>query len=190
MNDAGRNDLHQAIARFGGSKAICKKAGLIPPKEWHYMEGLYELMIELKAYSDEFFNGDYSLFPKVCTLDEQGYERLHSLIGYFGGQKFVAQRLGMLHASSLEDGTANRTQLNYGKFDLEFGINLLEFVRQESMKKTPPLKYPIIAMPTFRDLLNSDDEQAVKLDSKIDEYGGYENVARRLGLAFAPNNPQ
>ncbi|CAJ1936213.1 unnamed protein product [Cylindrotheca closterium] len=191
LNDAGRNDLHQAIARFGGPKAICKKAGLIPSREWHYMEGLHELMIELRAYCDEFFDGDYSIFPTVSGLDEQGYGRLKSLIGYFGGQRFVAKRLGMMHVSSAQDGTNNPTdRISYGKFDLEFGIQLFEFVRQENMKKSPPLQFPIIAMPTFRDILRSDDDEALKLDSKIGKYGGYENVARRMGLAFAPSNPQ
>lgn len=191
LNDAGRNDLHQAITRFGGSATVGKKAGLIPPREWHYLEGMRELMIELRAYCDEYFDGDYSIFPTVYTLDEQGYERLKSLIGYFGGQRFVAQRLGMVHASSAQDGKGiQKDQLSWGKFDLVFGIDLLEFVRNEMMKKTPPLQYPVMTMPTFRDLLNSEDEEVVKLELKINKYGGYENVARRMGLEYTPNNPQ
>lgn len=191
LNDAGRNDLQQAIVRFGGSDAICKKAGLIPCREWHYLEGLCELMVELSAYCDEFFDGDYTKFPTVYTLDKQGYGRLKSLIGYFGGQKFVAQRFGMVPFSSKDDGSSSqKDQISWGKFDLKFGIDILGFVRNENMTKDPPLNYPILVMPTFVDLLKSDDQEAVKLDLKINEYGGYENVARRLGLAYEPNKPR
>ena len=182
MNTAGRNDLHQAILRFGGPKVICEKAGLIASKEWHYMEGMYELLVELRAYCDEFYGGDYSIFPTVYRLDEQGYARLKSLISYFGGQKFVAQRLGMTHVLHKQDDSNG---MKWRKFDLEFAIDLLEFVRKENMKMNPPLKYPVIAMPTFRDLLRCDDDEiATRIDSKINEYGGYENVARRMGLVY------
>ena len=187
---AGRNDLQQAIGRFGGSAAICERAGLIPSREWHYMEGLLELMLELKTYCDEYFDGDYSMFPTVYKLDEHGYERLKSLIGYFGGQKFVSQRLGMIHVSCAQGARRNaKEQLSWGEFDIKFGIDLLEFVRAECMKKTPPLRYPVLAMPTFGDLLKSEDSDALKLEAKISEYGGYENVARRMGLDYAPNKP-
>ena len=37
LNNAGRNDLAQAITRYGGNKVICKKAGLVPYREWKYL---------------------------------------------------------------------------------------------------------------------------------------------------------
>jgi hypothetical protein len=123
LNDAGRNDLQQAIQRFGGTKKICQKAGLIPYREWSYIEGQYDLMLELKSYLDEFHDGDYTAFPIVSRMNTQGYEHLKRLIQYYGGRRFVANKLGMDIRGSVS--------FNFGSFDLEFGIQLLEFVRNE-----------------------------------------------------------
>ena len=190
--------------RYGGIKVICKKAGLVPYREWKYFDGMYDLLLELKSYLDEYHNSDYTIFPIVSKMDIQGYERLKSLIQYYGGRKYVASRFGMEHSSSA--GRKQQQQQQWGKFDLEFAIDLLEFVRNEQMKKNPPLKYPVIPMPSQRKLLlgsgggggdrsssiagkeeeeeEENNEKGRLLDEKIIEYGGYENVARRLGLAF------
>ena len=45
----------------------------------------------------------------------------------------------------------------------------------------PPLAYPVISMPTERDLKRYGLED---LCHKVESFGGYENVARRLGLSF------
>jgi hypothetical protein len=186
LTSAGRDDLWNAIRRFGGAKFICRKAGLIPFREWNYVEGMYDLMLELKAYLDEYHAGDYSVFPVVSKMNKRGYERLHLLIQYYGGRKFLASRLDMEHyvtkvkQSSEDRGAAD---MNWGPFDLNFGIDLLEFVRNENLKKMPPLRYPSIAMPSRGKILACGEKGAV-LDQKVQEYGGYENVARRLGLAY------
>jgi hypothetical protein len=73
--------------------------------------------------------------------------------------------------------------MSWGSFDLDFGINLLEFVRIENLKKNPPLRCPAMVMPSPKKLLAS-GEKGILLDEKIRIYGGYENVARRLGLAY------
>eukprot|EP00980_Cylindrotheca_fusiformis_P002932 scaffold683_cov124-Cylindrotheca_fusiformis.AAC.1 len=178
---AGRNDLRQAIERFGGFKLIGKKAGLIPSREWRYIEGQYDLMLELRAYLDDYCNGDYSTFPNVSKLSEQGYERLDRLIQYYGGKRFVASRLNMQYC--IDSSKSQVMDISWGKFDLQFGTDLLEFIRTENMKKNPPLRYPVIAIPSPEKLANS-GEKGVLLDEQIRKYGGYENVARRLGLAF------
>jgi len=46
---------------------------------------------------------------------------------------------------------------------------------------SPPLPYPVISMPSERDLKRYGCEE---LCHKVDTFGGYENVARRLGLSF------
>lgn len=176
LNNAGRNDLQQAIQRFGGMKKICRRAGLIPNREWAYIEGQYTLMLELKEYLDKYHAGDYTRFPIVSRMRKQGYELLRSLIQYYGGRAFVASKLGMTTSTG-------NSALNYGSFDLEFGINLLEFIRNDYMRINPPTRHSVIAMPSQLKLLKS-GEQGVRLDEKMSEYGGYENVARRLGLAF------
>jgi hypothetical protein len=185
----GRDDLRNSIRRFGGSKLVCRKAGLVTFREWNYIEGMYDLLLELKAYLEEYCGGDYDgIFPTVFKMKERGYERLHMLIQYYGGRKFLASRLGMEH-STTEKRRLSKNQdvvaadMNWGPFDLQFGIDLLEFVRNEQLKRRPPLRYPVIDMPSPTKLLAS-GEKGEDLDQKIQEYGGYENVARRLGLAY------
>jgi hypothetical protein len=73
--------------------------------------------------------------------------------------------------------------MNWGPFDLQFGIDLLEFVRNEQLKRRPPMRHSVVDMPSQTKLL-ANGEKGVYLDEKIQEYGGYENVARRLGLAY------
>jgi hypothetical protein len=157
---------------------------LIPFHEWQYIEGQYDMLLELRSYLDEYHDGDYTVFPSVYKLTDQGYERLNRLIQYYGGRKFVASRFGMKYARSLQDsGKSEEAFLSWGNFDLDFAINLLEFVRIENMKKNPPLRFPAVAMPSQKKLLAS-GEEGILLDEKVRIYGGYENVARRLGLAY------
>ena len=85
--------------------------------------------------------------------------------------------------------TMDRNQLlaadmSWGPFDLEFAIELYALVREQQSHQKPPLKYPEIRMPTQVKLLEC-GTVGLRLDKKIQEYGGYENVARRLGLAFS-----
>ena len=192
----GRDDLKQAINRFGGSNRICRLAGMVSYREWYYFEGQLELLMELKRYLDEQYDDDdnnnsdnddatatdgdkkYSKFPTAQQVKRHGYEQLYSLIQYYGGRKFLAARLGM---------EVNRcsNDLSWGKFDLEFAIQMLLFVRQEQLHRDPPMTSPVISMPSKARLLSSGD-LGIWLDAQILKYGGYENVARRLGLAFFP----
>lgn len=223
---AGRNDLRAAMIRFGGSSSrstlssssITRMAGMIPFREWYYFEGQYELLTLLKAYLDEFHNGNYAVFPCVSEIQRRcrgnnasTHVKLHSLIQFYGGRKFLSARLSMKNphrdGSSANNnknkksmvGDASFLDMNWGPFDLDFGIRLLAFIRQDLMRKSPPMQRPVIAMPTRSKLLkaknktdstldkSSDDgiqDEGAWLDKKIQEYGGYENVARRLGLAF------
>lgn len=190
---AGRDDLALAIRRHGGPKDICQRAGLISFREWNYIEGMYELLLGLREYLDQYHNGDYSTFPIVSRIKDNGHDRLHSLIQYYGGRRFLAARLDMdpaIRMAGRRRKTMSKTMLesadmNWGPFDLEFGIELYAVVREQQIKMKPPLRYPEIRMPSQRSLLEHDGEKGVRLDEKIQAYGGYENVARRLGLAFS-----
>ena len=206
LSQNGRDDLRQAMNRYGGVRTICRTAGMIPYQEWFYFEGQLELLHGLKQYLDEHSNGDYTKFPTVYEMKHNGYEQLYSLIQYYGGRKFLASRLNMsLHN---KEGTRRRyrhnmvendnhnndpTDLQFGKFDLVFAIRLLNFVRMDQLRRSPPMSsstsssssFPVIAMPSRTKLLTQvNKEDGIWLDTKIDEYGGYENVARRLGLAL------
>jgi hypothetical protein len=184
-----RSDLKEAIIRFGGYDEITKVAGMVPYRDWRYLEGQLELLLELKRYCDEHCMADYSIFPRVSTLPQAGYRRLHSLIQTYGGRKFLAWRLGMSTSTSVARSPAP-TRLNWGRFDLEFALRLLLFVRADQMCRTPPLRskqqnLPLsIYIPSEARLFASGAE-GLWLRGKIVEFGGYENVARRLGLEFS-----
>lgn len=179
MAASGRDDLRQAIQRFGGSKKICQLAGMVPFREWYFFEGQLELLISLKDYIDEFGDSDYTTFPNVSDIRRNGYEQLHSLIQYYGGRKYLAHRLGMTQGCSLP--TDDFVGVSWGPFDLLFAIALLNFVRQDHMRRQPPLTTPLLIMPRREKLLASSESW---LHDRVELYGGYENVARRLGLAF------
>ena len=167
----GRDDLRQAISRYGGVHRIGKVAGLVKYSEWYYFEGQLELMYKLTLYLDTFHNSDYTVFPTVTEISRNGHHQLHSLIQYYGGCEFLAARLGLMRYKKQRD------DLQFGKFDLKFAIQLLEFIRNNHMLRQPPMRNPVIAMPS-RNYLDED------FDAQIEEFGGYENVARRLGLDF------
>lgn len=175
----GRDDLRQAIVRFGGHARICKLAGLVPFREWHYFEGQYELLVDLRDYLDKYHNGNQRSFPRGTEMQRNGYHQLYALTQYYGGTKYVANRLSMnyIHTNAAQD----YADLNWGPFSIDTAIDLLRFIRADQMKKKGPLKRPVIAIPSQRKLLASGQE---KLHEEIMELGGYENVARRLGLAY------
>jgi hypothetical protein len=184
MTAQGRDDLKQALVRFGGAAKVCRAAGVVPYREWFYFEGQLELLLLLKAYLDQYGDDpDYRVFPCVSDISRRGNDQLHSLITYFGGRKFLAARLGMCHSHIPKPEIEDYRDMNWGPFDLDFGIRLISFVRQEHLMKSPPMRNPVLAMPSQAKLLRS-GTGGILLDSQIQTFGGYENVARRLGLAF------
>ena len=124
----------------------------------------------------------------MTSDDNEEYNRLHSMIQYYGGRKFLASKLDMLTSderkrfnSMSRNAKASAGMMYWGNFDLIFAIRLLLFVRNDNMTKQPPLTNPAIEMPTQTKLLSS-GKIGIYLDRKIQQYGGYENVARRLQL--------
>lgn len=179
LKHQGRDDLRQAIRRFGGSGRICQLAGLVTFREWHYFEGQYELLVDLRDYLDKYHEGDRTMFPCALEMKRNGYHQLHALTHYYGGSKFLANRLSMrfIHVNA----ASHYGQLNWGPFNIDTAIELLQFIRAEQMKKKGPLKRPVISIPSQRKLLANGKE---KLHEEIVELGGYESVARRLGLVY------
>jgi hypothetical protein len=70
---------------------------------------------------------------------------------------------------------------SWGPFSLDFAIELLQFIRERYVTMSPPLSYPVLSMPSERDLKRFGRED---LCLKVEAFGGFENVARRLGLSF------
>jgi len=205
----GRQDLAMAILQFGGARKLTQQAGLIPFREWSFFEGQYELLVRLKEYIDEHppasrllddvVDDDslkYRYFPCVSQIREKGHERLHLLIQYYGGNKFLSSRLGMTKGSSSMMGggasPASRrsySNLSWGEFSIVFAIQLLEFIRRDHMRAKAPILYPVIAIPGPA-RLDRGGPEGVELHDKIVAYGGFENVARRLYLEYRTKRQQ
>ncbi|KAI2501162.1 hypothetical protein MHU86_13308 [Fragilaria crotonensis] len=173
----GREDLFHAIARFGGAKEIAEIAGLVAYHEWRYFDGQLELMKALTLYLDERHGGDRMFFPTCTEIKESGCMSLYYAIQRYGGRKFLMSRFGMeapkrSHRSYLE--------MSFGPFSLDFAIDLLEYIRNDHMERKAPLKPAVIRMPTEYVLFQQGRSDLI---DGIQKYGGYENVARRLGLA-------
>jgi len=185
----GRKDLAQAMGRFGGTRRIVELAGLVPFREWNYFEGQYELLLLLKEYLDEYHPTaekddilKYQYFPKVAEIRSNGYDRLYNLIQYYSGSKFLSGRLGMSRKYGTNTG-GGAIEGSWGHFSIVFAIRLCEFIRSRHIRASPPVRNPVIAIPNQATLQRSGVD-GLWLHEKIIEFGGYENVARRLYLEY------
>ncbi|KAL3933064.1 MAG: hypothetical protein SGARI_003800, partial [Bacillariaceae sp.] len=169
MSDIGRYDsaLKEAIIRhFGRVEKLCKAAGLITFREWNYLERQHDLMVALKEYCDEHGDGEMT-FPHFTRLRQEGNSHLYRLIQDFGGHSFVASKLGMDYEHRKE-----ALSMDWGPFDLEYGIALMDFVRNEQLRMNPPLREPAIFMPTQSQLLDPQmGKMGLYLDAKTIGYG-------------------
>ena len=160
LRQNGHTDLFQAMQR-SEVRDWSKAAGMVPYAEWRYFEGQLELIVRLQQYL-----GDNQEFPIVSKLKREGYDELYALIQDYGGRKFVEARL----------------MGGWGPFDLDFARRLLLWIREDHMRRRPPLSQRTLAMPLERKLARTTEGQW--LASQMDRYGGYESIARRLGLAI------
>jgi len=194
----GHDDLRQAIARFIGDQSqVSQVAGLIPYQEWKYFEDQLLLFVKLQTFIAEESNltktiisskvpviqekRSKKVFPRLADIESSGDDVLCRLIRQYGGQKFIASRLSMSLASTSRRSMKN--ELQWGSFDLDFAVDLLEFVRDKHMRLQPPMEIPLIKIPDQNELM-SEGKRGIRLALQIKEFGGYENVARRLGLAY------
>jgi hypothetical protein len=192
LSEQGRDDLKQAIARNYGTNYtyFCQAIAFLTPfDDWRYFESQLDLFLEIRQYLDTYHphynntqEGELS-FPKLVDIRHNS-PRLHDLIMEFGGRKLVANKIGMSCQS--QSITHSIFQgMSYGKFTLDFGIDLLTYIRNQCMQSSPSSCMKInsvsIQMPTTQSLLNKGEHGLVE---GIMRYGGHENVARRLNLSF------
>jgi hypothetical protein len=180
LTNAGRDDLKQAITRYGGADHICKTAKLIPYREWRYFESNLELFIELQRYLSKFHTDNDNVFPKLSDIQANEHNRLYDLIMQMGGRKILARQLSM--EFQVQSKFKVMQGISLGRFDLCFAIRLMHFIRGELLQEDPPLsRMPTIRMPTVQELLLKGKKQLAKECLK---YGGHESIARRLNIAF------
>lgn len=186
IGNRGRADLKLAISRFGGVET----AKLVSFRDWYWFEGQLEMLVELKQYLDKYHGGSEEFFPSVTDIQKNGYDQLYNLVQFFGGRKFLASKLDMKCTNKELVKLKSEEQfcdIAWGAFSVNFAVQLLQFIRAEQMKMKPPLKRPEIFIPS-RSILLSSGDKGKELDREIEEFGGYENVARRLGLAYFKTN--
>lgn len=180
LTNAGRDDLKQAITRYGGADHICKTAKLIPYREWRYFESNLELFVELQIYLSKFHTDKERIFPKLSDIQANGHNRLYDLIMLMGGRKVIARQLSMEFQTQTKYKVMQGISL--GKFDLCFAIRLMHFIRGDLLQEDPPMsRMPAIRMPTVQELLLKGEKELAKECLK---YGGHESIARRLNIAF------
>lgn len=80
-----------------------------------------------------------------------------------------------------------RSNRSWGPFSLGFAVKLLNFVRSQYLLLNPPLSCAHISMPSESDLVRGGYKE---LATQVNMYGGYENVARKLGLQFFDERSQ
>ena len=155
---------------------IHSAAGLIQYKEWSYFESQLSLLTELECYLNLYHhNSSEQNFPEQTDIIENGHNNLNDLIRIHGGKVLLADKFGMKLSSGISSG------YSYGRFSIQFAVQLLTFVRNQYLLLDPPLECAHISMPTENDLIRSGHRD---LADQVIEYGGYESVARRLGLEF------
>jgi len=136
------------------------------------------LFVELKNYLNLYHNGSEDVFPDPLDVKTNHHTNLYHLIRIHGGKVLLAQKLSMkLYRGEIKDGSS----IDWGPITLDFIIRLLHFIRSEFMTMSPPLNYPIISMPLEQDFHRRGQDN---LASLVIVFGGYENIARRLGLAY------
>lgn len=179
ISSEGRDDLKQAMTRYGGPEHFCKLSKLIPYKEWRFFESTLELFVELEKYLLQYEGGKENHFPKLSDIQNNGYDRLYCLIMEYGGRKLVATKLDMTFQNQSKDEVMQG--LSLGKFSLSFAIRLMIFIRNDLLLKDPPLQTPKISMPTVKQLVKNGE---IELAKDVIKYGGHESIARRLHLNY------
>ncbi|KAK4530158.1 hypothetical protein CCYA_CCYA03G1015 [Cyanidiococcus yangmingshanensis] len=166
---AERLDLVASIEHHGGSRVVAERFGLRDYASWEYVLELRDLVRELSAYMRVANKGNE--MPSLAELQRQGRPDLARLVRRHGGPLVVAARFG-LDVPPLR--RRRDMDIKWGPFSLEVAERLLDacFVRGRAVDGVPE-------MPPLTEL-------ETDLQNKIEEYGGPDLVARRLGLAFAP----
>jgi len=181
-----RTDIRSAIFRFYGTvDNLCTETNLISFHEWNYFENQLSLFHSLRDYiTTNNLNKDH--FPKLSNV-RQTHPLLFKHIQQYGGKKLLSRRLDMCLGKN-NSAKLQFDDLNYGKFSLDFGIEIMEYVHDNLLQYDPPFEVErkdvlssVIAMPSEEILVLDGREDLVE---KVMLYGGFESVARRLGLYF------
>jgi hypothetical protein len=172
----------------GGGGILHTDAGLVPYQEWRFFDSQLQLFVELENYLSVYHNNSEDIFPEPANVLLNGHTNLHDLIRIHGGKTILANKLDMKFNTTTNDENDSTDsnlkkdyQRSWGPFSLHFAIELLHFIRSRYILLNPPLICSHISMPYESDLLRCGYEN---LAIQVSKFGGYENVARKLGLLY------
>jgi len=154
-------------------------AGLVPFKEWRFFESQLLFLSELNYYLKLHHNGSEDIFPEPGDVLQHGHDQLHDLVRIHGGKTLLAHKLDMKFA--WDASSQSSSNQSWGPFSVRFAVQLLDFIRTQYLQLHPPLSPAHISMPSEKDLLLRGQDDLAK---QVITFGGYENVARRLGLEY------
>jgi len=157
----------------------------LPPNR--FFESQLNLFVELEHYLNLHHNGSEEFFPEPSDVLMHGHTHLHDLIRIHGGKTLLAQRLDMKFAWDSGSDATQSGSISWGAFSLGFAVQLLSFIRSQYIPMIPPLSSAHISMPSENDLIRCGHQELAAL---VLRYGGYESVARRLGLHFFDRKSQ
>ncbi|CAM9477705.1 unnamed protein product [Chrysoparadoxa australica] len=197
LQRAGKADLVQSINRNGGPEGVAKQVNVVPYGEWGPFLCDYRCLAQLQEYIR--LHGTHGSMPRLKDMVTNGYSKLRDSIARMGGRKLVAAKMDLLLEGSaseyLSDGSIRavmdgNVQCVYGRFDLDFAVSLMEQIMDGHRARVPgetssesgaadSCMYEV-ALPSRSDLLQAGREDLV---SSIEEYGGWENVARRMQVS-------
>uniref|UniRef100_A0A7S4KYW5 Uncharacterized protein n=1 Tax=Guillardia theta TaxID=55529 RepID=A0A7S4KYW5_GUITH len=168
LKENGRKDLINAIYRYGGRKHIAKKFGLLLTTEFNYLVEFYHLLKELRSYQEE--KQQLGKMPSFKQLIANGRQDLARMICKHGGQNVLAARL------DLQLDRPRKPYLVWGQFSIDFAIDLIEIAGQHSQDIGRTERILMPNATTLQSIHRAD------LIEKIEMYGGFVDVARRIGL--------
>ncbi|KAG5178113.1 hypothetical protein JKP88DRAFT_350472 [Tribonema minus] len=220
---AGRADIAQAITRLGGPDMVAGRHALVPHSQWAYFDKHLSVLKDLQSYIEQFgvsgympplkeldANGFSRLRDGIAwaggakllaaKLDMQLTPRNHrptepppKVKGLTAMVATDPEAMAAAAAAAADSGQLWGGVV-WGDFDLDFAVDLMEYVKSQSYRRelgeaSPAVRrgeaFPWwdseITMPFRTDLLA---DRQTKLVLKIEEYGGFENVARRLQLVY------
>jgi hypothetical protein len=169
MRSAGRLDLVRGIRSHGGMVAVGERLGLAhrgQRKTHNYWKDPANIERELLAFIAE--HGEPGVMPKKREMEQAGRLDLSLAITRSGGQRAVAQRLGLRPADS------RRAPNQWADF-----ANLERELRAFIAEPGRPLR-----MPTLHELVAAG---RFDLHYAIQRHGGVGKIGKRLGLATASN---
>ncbi len=166
LRQAGRNDLDNAIRKYGGVQSVAERLKLTVTKRragyWNDFENLKSAIL---AFIEE--HGTHGVMPTESELKKVGRNDLAiAILRKHGGYRMVATRMALVFAYKI-------SPRNYWHDFSNIEREILNYIGSNGTEGV---------MPTQQELQKAGRSDLV---SAIKKHGDYQAVAERLGLTYA-----